>query len=528
MPRADPNASFEVAVRHLFRHLDDAEALRRNPLVSRFFGEPAETIEQIRSLVLLAAQSFRDRPAPHDEKARRARQFAIVAGCVENKSPSQLTAELCICLRQYRRERDEIQRWVASFLRSYEPSPKQRWPERISEFEFEMERAAARAETGDFNRAIHSYEEIAATADLPRKIDALCKIAEVELDLGKYPEAEVRLGELSALLAVAQAQPDLVKEPHTRVQWLWAKLALETADFDRAARLTECVSTNLAGFLDAGNRHLEAVRAEVKLELAIQATDRGEFLISQKHLDEADAICENDPSLVLRSLDLLFARINLNFSRMRPGDGQSLQDHLLLANRAMEIARQKRSLKHKLLVANQQVQLQSSPNNTARDIEGVRAIAKHFPNRRIVGLVFLMLANYLMQTRDWRMAGDLLRHSFPKRTFAWGLAMHTRAQYLLRLGDPLAADRYEKLALDGARHARNPRLCAIALLGLAKVANLSAHNTEAADYIEAAIPIAERYGSLPSCLKTYQEAAFITGKTEYARAAEKLRLAVAG
>ena len=38
MPFADPKKSFEIAVRHLFRHLDDTVQLRRNPLVIWAFG----------------------------------------------------------------------------------------------------------------------------------------------------------------------------------------------------------------------------------------------------------------------------------------------------------------------------------------------------------------------------------------------------------------------------------------------------------------------------------------------------------
>ena len=33
MPRANPESSFEVAARHLFRHINDVKSLRYNPLV---------------------------------------------------------------------------------------------------------------------------------------------------------------------------------------------------------------------------------------------------------------------------------------------------------------------------------------------------------------------------------------------------------------------------------------------------------------------------------------------------------------
>jgi hypothetical protein len=46
------------------------------------------------------------------------------------------------------------------------------------------------------------------------------------------------------------------------------------------------------------------------------------------------------------------------------------------------------------------------------------------------------------------------------------------------------------------------------------------------DYIEAAVPLAERYGSLMSCLNTYHWAGIITESQKYVSAAKRLRLAL--
>ena len=47
MPRANPNASFEVATKHLFRQLHEPDDLRANPLTRAFFEE-ADALERIR------------------------------------------------------------------------------------------------------------------------------------------------------------------------------------------------------------------------------------------------------------------------------------------------------------------------------------------------------------------------------------------------------------------------------------------------------------------------------------------------
>jgi tetratricopeptide (TPR) repeat protein len=396
----------------------------------------------------------------------------------------------------------------------------------MSEFDFQMERAAARTESGDFDRAMGAYEEISAAADLPCKIEALCKMVELDLELGKFSSAEARLSELAKLLAEDRAQLDSTQVSRAHADWLATRLALLTAEFERAAELQARVCTDLARLGESCNRSLRALRAEVYTELANQATDHGEFAQAQSQLDEARAICKGDPKLNVTLLDVLLHQINLDVSRMRPGDGQSLRELMALINRALEMAEQSRSMKHKILLAAAQVQLQCSADNGLPEVERVLAIAKSFPNLRLAAYVELMLGDYLMRGRNWRVTGVLLHDAFPKNTFAWGLAMHRKSEYLLRLGELSAAHDYAKLALDGAKHTGNSRLCGIALRGLAITAHLQRNSKEAVDYIEAAVPMAERYGSLMSCVKTYHWAATITGKQKYVRGTEKLRLAV--
>jgi tetratricopeptide (TPR) repeat protein len=288
------------------------------------------------------------------------------------------------------------------------------------------------------------------------------------------------------------------------------------------------VRKSLLRLADRGKHSVKTLHTDVAVESANHAMDRGEFLDAQKHLDEASTICANEPKLHLSSLDVSLARIILNLSRMRAGDGQSLHEHALALERALQLAEKSRSTKHQLLISTLQLQLQLTHPNPAPAVERVVTMAKRFSNPRLVAFVSLMLADFLMQGRHWRMAGGLLRGSFNKRTFLWGFAMNVRAEYLMKLGDPFTAYDYYKLATDGAKHVDNSRLYGGALRGLAMSAHLRGSKQEAADYIEAAVPLAEQYGTIGSWLKTNQAAALITGNPKYMRAAEKLRLAVAG
>lgn len=70
MPKKAAGGSFSSAIKHLFRHLHDPAMLRKNPLVQRFFEEPANEragyvtdrarLDRIHQLVRQAAERCRD------------------------------------------------------------------------------------------------------------------------------------------------------------------------------------------------------------------------------------------------------------------------------------------------------------------------------------------------------------------------------------------------------------------------------------------------------------------------------------
>ena len=90
LPYADPNASFDSAVRHLFRHIKNPAQLRRNPLVRHLFtnveGTPARAartrekagLELLRRLVLEGAEQCRNADLAAYQIERAARRYAIV------------------------------------------------------------------------------------------------------------------------------------------------------------------------------------------------------------------------------------------------------------------------------------------------------------------------------------------------------------------------------------------------------------------------------------------------------------------
>lgn len=538
MPRADPNRSFEIAVRHLFRHLDDAAALKRNPIVSRFFPQQvsnqvapeqsARTATQVRALAVLAAKKFRDLASDSSERERRERQLTIVeAQCAGNKPIPALAHELGVSVRECYRERAEVHRWIGSFIRSYEPALVTRTHEPMSEAQFQLERAAARAEAGDYDRALRGYRGIAASAAADDKARALCEMVDVELERGSLASASTFLADLLRTLA-ARAETPATETARTYGDLLEAKLAWASGDFEAAAQVLARALEKSDGFEKRKDRATRALRVNIMAESGNRAIEHGEFERAERYLTAADEICNQDTTLNLARTDLLLARVNLNVTRMRPESDVSLRQQIPLADRAEEIATQSGSLKRRLLVETLQVQLQTPVQNAPREIARVLSIVNRFRNRRLAAVISMEFADYLLQGPYWRRAERLLIDAFPKSSYHWALSMHLRGVYRLRIGDATGAYAFESAASEIAQRAANSRLHAAALRGLATSAYLLSRADEAADYIAAAIPISERYGSLTSCRKTYQSAAFITGDSRYARRAESFRRAVKG
>ena len=59
MPKADPEAARETAVKHLFRHLRDEQQLLRNPLVGPELLGGKLTAQELRARVASAATIIR-------------------------------------------------------------------------------------------------------------------------------------------------------------------------------------------------------------------------------------------------------------------------------------------------------------------------------------------------------------------------------------------------------------------------------------------------------------------------------------
>jgi hypothetical protein len=205
----DSQTSFAVAAKHLFRHLHDADALRKNPLVRGYFGNgvgglsktsDAAGLARIHDVVRRGVERCRDADVleGHDEHAFR--QHAIVTlQCIERHTMREVAATLGISYAHCYRERASICRRVARYVAERDEGPVLEQLPAIDEFRFHENQVLHRAESGDAAAVLQQCDELIRDAPSAQgKIEALRINASVSVQFGEFERA-------NAVRATAQA-----------------------------------------------------------------------------------------------------------------------------------------------------------------------------------------------------------------------------------------------------------------------------------------------------------------------------------
>jgi hypothetical protein len=556
LPRTDPTASFDVAVRHLFRHLSEPRELRRNPLVSQLF-DTADSPSALRSDASVVAGIRRSigegaevccgpESLPARNREQRIRQFAIVSRCVlEGDSPEDVAMQLGISERQLRRERADICKRIAMYVRAKQLAEWTPRLEILDTLRFQFERASAQAEAGEYESAIRSYDDIlsssAGTAD---KVESFCKRAEVELECGKLGAAQTSLSDATTLLETdvrAFATKSLAAS-RANVALLQSKLAWATADFSTAK-----------GALDSARRALETVRSVagkrikelfigVLLDTASRSCDQGDFAASAKALGEIEAFAQTMPHMSLPlQIDWIMQRNALAIVSARQGTSFGIGEYATHWNRALDLAKTCRSLK-RIVEAEAElariVGMEAELTNGRLGLGSKTALttarrvvftARELRNYKLLTAMSVSMADYLVSSDGWREVPDILQDAEQNAvdgTCYWVVMMMIKSAYHVKAGRPLEGLQFGHEAYQAAKAMDNPRVTAAALRRLASITYTLGRKNEAAEYIRDSVAISERSASAFACVQMYRMASAITGDARYGKAAAELQHAL--
>jgi hypothetical protein len=534
----DSSASFNAATKHLFRHLHEARALRKNPLVRRFFEDPEigglagsrerAVLERIQALVRRAADECRDADlaAGNDERAVRLHAI-VVLECLERRPMHEVAATLGLSQGYCYRERAAIYRRIARYFSEAETD----WAAlaalpHLDEFSVRIDRARQQAAFGDASGALHACDELVRLAPSPEHcIEALRTSANVSLEFAEPARAHKAYATAARLAAEGRAFPSPAREIiHASLHLMRHKLALYHADSQLALENARAAVVQLEPIpktAHAGELYVEAL-----YELGIALATNGDV----ERAYDSIAAAEANAGYLRPGACRLRSRITILIWRLR--------NHLLTSCKTWYPSQQRvnglMGAFNQAYAAGLYCEAAAALMSVAemqacsrRDEEALRAsrlallIADRHPNARLRAEIAIMVAECLRTTRHWRFAFSLL----PKTDRLDACAADHRqlfaylcAAKALRRGEfhnawSLAEaneERSEYAALTVSRR----------LIG-ASAAHELERRRDAYALVEAAIPAAERIGA-PLLRDAFSVAAKVTGEIRYEHRANEV------
>ena len=536
MPLVDPNESFDVAARHLFRHLGDARQLSRNPLVRRFFGSdeperftPAKeraALTLVRELVVRATERYWG-ATPESSVPREAayrRHTIVMSHCLEGRLLGEVAAELGISIRQCYRERSDAMHRIAEYVGSYEDCQRTDVLPLLDAFHLRMDRAACRAEVGDLDQALRDFDHIvAADPSREHKIEALCKRAETSLDCGDFQACEAAIARAWDLARMGSLAPDAAAE--TRIHLVESKLCWSTGRFDDDSRALEGSLHSIEPILLGADDRVKELHAEILLEFCGRYRTRGEFAHAHERLLGVEAtLASVRVPTPQRRFDAMMESWSLGAKHVQfEGAGTKRLSRYESLVELAALARSFTSPKRSIRLAEAFMQYHADAGDQVSAWDWARravGLAEELANRQLLADVQLVLADWISVTPQKALAARLLQSAegkFPKGGPDWILLHGLQAEYALQThqyGEAIARATEVERAIE---RMGNVRFQAAARTTIALAAHALGKRREANEQVHSALEVIDDYGTPWTRLSTYRAAATITGDRRHRR-----------
>lgn len=542
---ADSDTALSVAVKHLFRHLHEPRALRKNPLVRRFFEDPTITVSgvmrdrevcaRIHRLVREAAEYCRDLDLRSGNDEHALRRYAIIKlQCLDNQPMSAVAAQLGVSLGYCYRERAQICRRVGRYLQNLgDRPPAERCPD-VDDFQILVHRVLHYASFGDRKIAFRECDKLVDDAPSGyRKIEALRIQAFTAMRFGAPERAERAFSRATAIsdadgTAASRQQRDAGA---ACLALLGTQLAYYRGSAGDALALAKQAVQRFSMLEKSGQPHLMELYAESRSELASALCNAGEWERGHDELTGAEKELARGhwSSTQLRArvlLDVWKLRTYLPLSSESWRPARKRLEGLL---EAFELAYSSGSLSGATAALRILTEYYASVGNDEEMMRAARRtmlLAEKQPSERVRVQTALDLATQLLSTRHWKFA----RHFMPESrrldicdSYHRQLAGYFDAAWALKLG------RFREAWKLASREAHGDEYLALAarrrLVAAAAAYELN-KKQDARALVEIAIPQAERFGIAALLREAYGVAAHVTGNKRYTLFAREVDQAV--
>ena len=524
MPFADPNRSFSAAVRHLFRHIDDVAALRRNRIARSLFELGDASSPASRQAAYQAAMTARILDAGRDmytedlasgPSGKAHRFFAILSACCAGRPVNALAEELGISLPQaYRDRRAACERVIRALLTR--PASGSGTTLSFDPLRLALWRVDALCEQGFGSRAIAECERIISEAAASSsKALAMLALADAALKVGDTSVAaeSLRAGKEMASGDGAVVDPEadiLAKLVHYR-------LAMHVGRHAEAFAIVGELAERTANDLTGSAR--DDLRIEILLEQSRCAAYAGNAAAASEAVSNAARIARRNPAVAfgrrveIAVLSASFGRGGILEPAMRV---HRLREALALAFSAgstMGVLFSSVALAHECAASGDDADSRMYADQALR-------VAHAIEGRQ--GLLFSVASLAPAMIKAGRVAAldpdvfDVEPLVVPM-TDIWMNVKLAQGALLGRTGRSSQALAPLTSAVAGARALRRPRTQALALREFALSAHDAGRPDDARDGIHAALKLAEGNGDVRELRATYRAASTILGDARFAK-----------
>jgi hypothetical protein len=539
VPKTDPNKSPRTAVKHLFRHLNDAAELKRNPLVRRLIGEarqakpPSDALMPsfVRSALRNAFASFRARRPSSRQETRFAREELIFENLLKGSYLyRQAAMQLGLSVQQYYRERQRLMDSVVASLATTEPIQRIELSDNIGDVRLGI--AERRLQAGDIVRAGALASDIANSANSEFKVRALCIFAAAMCDRNDRVAATRALDDAEQILKQLKESRSAAFA-RCQIAFVRTRLLADSAKSIDAIGVALAALTNATTLGEPRSLSERATLVEALVECSEQYETLGDVRAARPLMNAALSASEQLPDFFPQKGRAL--RLGCRFEWFAEGNpmrldagrrieamrhafsvtqlGGSVRDvvHSLIDLMAVSVS--VGALKDTLVLARQVITLAQDS-----DLAPVWAYAR------------LRVCDTLLATPHWLLGEKLLpqlAEQFTENSVNWLFCKVVESAYLEKLcraeDSLLAALSAERGAV---RQGQANILAAIHRL-IASNAGTLGNDRLARERIEACLDIRKTLGGMNSQANAYRAAARITGKAEFDRRARDIARQIA-
>lgn len=546
MGNTDSGNSFELAVKHLFRHLHDPRILRKNPLVAHFFKEvPLDgltraredrtALAEIHDRVRRAAKHCYDSDVSAGKAERTFRQHEIITRqCLDRRPIREVAQALGISIGQCYRERSAICRRVGQYLSESNQKLALESLTQVDEFGLLLSQARYRTAFPDAKTATRVFDDLVQIApSLEEKVEAFRTSAWTSLEFGNLAGAEEAYSNARAVFEKVAATVNTTSQAIARasLELLRGELANERGELTSLKAMSARAIAHLQG-CQTGSPLAAALYAESLFEQGAALWNLGNHVVACDWIGRAEASLRHAPATFL-----LRMRIEASLWKMRTSlllDGRSWypawKRHAGLL-KVFHEAYQSGALRY---TTESLAILTEHHAFTGRDDEALKAgrmavrLAEGHQSRQARVCTRLEVAVRLLSTRHWRYASQLLAGMPSVEMFGayhQELLTYSITECLFRAGrfhDALA------LASSRGKCLRRAGLAVRNQIVAAAAAHALGRTRDARDIVASALPAAEGLRSAPILRDAYGLAGRIMREPRFTRkAAEITRLMTA-